>query len=59
MTIKTWAGFTKRKNSTARPSVGYVSRTVTLKEGTSIENPTFLLTGALFSIDYVEALSNY
>ena len=59
MTIKTWAGFTKRKNSTARPSVGYVSRTVTLKEGTSIENPTFLLTGALFSIDYVEAFNNY
>lgn len=59
MTIKTWAGFIKRKNSTARPSVGYVSRTVTLKEGTSIENPTFLLTGDLFSIDYVEAFNNY
>ena len=59
MTIKTWAGFTKRKNSTARPSAGYVSRTVTLKDGTSIENPTFLLTGALFSIDYVEAFNNY
>ena len=59
MTIKTWAGFTKRKNSTARPSVGYVLRTVTLKEGTSIENPTFLLTGAMFSIDYVEAFNNY
>lgn len=59
MTIKTWAGFTKRKNSTARPSVGYVSRTVTLKEGTSIENPTFLLTGDLFSVDYVEAFGNY
>lgn len=59
MTIKTWAGFTKRKNSTKRPTVGYVSRTVTLKEGTSIENPTFLLTGDLFSVDYVEAFGNY
>lgn len=59
MTIKTWAGFIKRKNSTKQPTIGYVEKTVTLKEGTSIENPIFLLTGDLFSVDYVQAFDHY
>lgn len=58
MTIKYWTSFSKRKNSTKQPSGG-TSATVTLKEGTSIENPIFLLSGDLFTCTYVEAFSHY
>ena len=58
MTIKTWSGFSKRRNSTKQPTGGS-SVTVTLKDGTSIENPTFLLSGNDFTIDYVEAFGHY
>ena len=33
--------------------------TVNLKEGTSIEKPTFLLRGDLFSCNYVQAFNHY
>ena len=60
MTIKTWTGFSKRRNSTKQPAdLDATSVTVTLKEGTSIESPTFLLSGDLFSVDYVQAFNNY
>lgn len=58
MTIKTWSGFSKRRNSTKQPTGGS-SVTVTLKDGTSIESPTFLLSGNDFTIDYVEAFGHY
>ena len=58
MTINYWTSFTKRKNSTSQPTGG-TSATVTLKEGTSIEHPTFLLTGNLFACTYVEAFGHY
>ena len=58
MTIYYWTSFTKRKNSTKQPSAG-TSLTVILKEGTSIESPTFLITGDHFDIVYVEAFSNH
>ena len=58
MTIKYWTSFSKRKNSTKRPTGG-TSVTCTLKEGTSIESPVFLLTGNLFTVTYVEAFSHY
>ncbi|MBQ1572436.1 MAG: hypothetical protein IIZ78_15010 [Clostridiales bacterium] len=58
MTIKYWTSFSKRKNSTKQPSGG-TSATVTLKEGTSIESPVFLLSGDLFTCTYVEAFSHY
>ena len=59
MNIKVYTSFTKRRNSTKVPSSGGTRKTVTLKEGTSIENPTFLLAGDLFTVDYVEAFGHY
>ena len=58
MTVKYWTNFSKRKNSTKQPSSG-TSLTVVLKEGTSIEKPTFLFSGDLFSCNYVEAFGHY
>lgn len=58
MTIKYWSNFSKRKNSTKQPTGG-TSLTVVLKDGTSIEKPTFLVTGNLFSCNYVEAFGHY
>ena len=58
MTIKTWSGFSKRKNSTKQPTGGSTV-TATLKEKTSIENPTFILASNDFSIDYVYAFGKY
>lgn len=59
MTITVYTGFSKRRNSTKVPSTGGTQKTVTLKEGTSIENPTFLLAGDLFTVDYVAAFGHY
>lgn len=58
MTIKVYTGFSKRRNSTKQPTGG-TQKTVTLKEGTSVEKPTFLLNGSDFTIDYVSAFNNY
>ena len=56
MNIYTWSGFTKRKNSTMHPPLLPLNPVaVTLKEGTSIENPIFLLSGNNFDIDYIKA----
>lgn len=59
MQITVYSNFTKRKNSTKRPSSGGVGRTVTLKENTSVENPSFILANNDFTINYVEAFGNY
>lgn len=59
MTINIWNNFSKRKNSTKQPSDAGTSVTVNLKEGTSIEKPTFLLSGDLFSCNYVQAFNHY
>jgi len=58
MTIKYWSNFSKRKNSTKQPTGG-TSLTVTLKEGTSIEKPTFLVSGNLFAVNYIQAFGHY
>lgn len=58
MTIKTWSGFSKRRNSTKQPTGGS-SVTVTLKDGTSIESPVFLLASNDFTINYVQAFGHY
>lgn len=58
MTIDYWTNFSKRKNSTKQPSSG-TSLTVTLKEGTSIEKPVFLISGDHFDICYVKAFTNH
>ena len=58
MTIYVWTSFAKKINSTAQPTGG-TSKTVTLKEGTSVENPTFILSGDHFDICYVKAFSDH
>lgn len=58
-TIKTWNGFSKRRNSTKQPSQAGTDIAVKLKEDTSIENPVFILQGDQFNIDYVQAFGAY
>ena len=55
MQITIYSGFKKRPNSTKQPTSGTVV-TVTLKEATSIENPTFILAGALSSYENITAV---
>lgn len=59
MTIKTWSNFSKRRNSTKQPAITGTDVTCTLKEATSIENPTFVLSGNDFTINYVQAFGHY
>lgn len=58
MTITVYQNFKKRKNSTKRPGAG-TDITCTLKENTSLENPTFILSSNDFSINYVKLGSHY
>lgn len=58
MNIKTWSNFSKRRNSTKQPTGG-TQVTCTLKETTSIEKPTFVLSSNDFSINYIEAFGEY
>jgi len=59
MIITYWTNFSKRKNSTKRPTSG-TDLTVVLKNGTSLENPTFILNDAnAFNITYVKAFDHY
>ena len=53
MEIKLYRNFKKRINSTKRPSSTPVSKTVRLKENTSIISPTFLLSGDDVNFNYV------
>lgn len=50
--------FSKRKNSTKRPSGGRSVNAV-LKENTSVDSPTFILKSNDFNINYVAAFGNY
>ncbi len=59
MTINYWTSFSKRKNSTKRPTGG-TQVNVNLKAGTSLEAPVFILTASdAFNIVYVEAFGHY
>ena len=58
MQIKTYSGFSKRFNSTKRPSGG-VTWDVQLKNETNAKSPTFIINTLDFSINYVEAFGNY
>lgn len=51
MTVQFVGNFSKRRNSTKQPSGG-TSRTVVLKEGTSMMKPAFLLSSALYTWNY-------
>ena len=58
MVIKLWDNFSKRRNSTKRPSGG-VAKNVYLKEETSIERPSFILQEPMKEWTYVHAFDKY
>lgn len=50
-----WANFNKRRNSTKQPTgSGDAVKTVRLKEGTSLEQPTFVLDGQVHGYNYAQ-----
>lgn len=51
MTVQFVGNFSKRRNSTKQPVSG-TSKTVVLKEGTSMMKPAFLLSSALYTWNY-------
>lgn len=55
MQITLFTGFSKREDSTLQPTGG-TTKTVTLKEKTSIESPTFILAEALSNVSNVTAV---
>lgn len=59
MNIKVWSDFSKRINSTKRPSGDGTSITVRLKENTSMVAPVFILTGNDFHFNYVQAFGRF
>lgn len=58
MEIVVFSNFSKKHNSTLLPNGG-TSISVRLKEDTSIENPSFILSSNDFSINYVRAFNKY
>lgn len=58
MEIKVYSGFSKAINSTKQPTGG-TTKTVRLKDGCSVINPVFLLTGYDLSNNYVSWGSRY
>lgn len=59
MIIKYWTSFSKRKNSTKRPSGG-TEINVSLKENTSIESPVFVLRNEnAFEMVYIQAFNHF
>lgn len=59
MNIKYWQGFSKRKNSTKQPSGTGTDLTVVMKDNTSREHPTFILSGYDWSMNYIKAFGDY
>lgn len=59
MNITVFSSFSKRKNSTKRPTGGTLISNVTLKNSCDIYNPTFELNLLDFHTNYVEAFGNY
>lgn len=51
--------FSKRRNSTKQPATLSDQRTVRLKETTSVDHPTFILTGDQFDYNYAQWGSRY
>lgn len=52
-TLNLWS-FSKRRNSTKQPTGAAVTKTVKLKEGTSLEQPTFILDGQVHGYNYAQ-----
>ena len=58
MNITIWENFNKRRNATKQPTGG-TTKSVALKDGADIENPTFILNDTIFDINYVQAFGKY
>lgn len=58
MQITCYSGFSKKPNSTKRPSSG-TSKTVTLKQPTSVMNPVFVMEGYSLAYNYIQWGSRY
>ena len=59
-TLNLWAGFSKRRNSTRQPSGSAdAAKTVRLKEGTSLQQPTFILDGQMHGYNYAQFAGMY
>lgn len=61
-TLNLWKNFEKRKNSTKQPpgtSGSYDTLSVVLKEGTSLEQPVFIIKSNDFSYNYAQFNSTY
>jgi hypothetical protein len=52
-TLNLWS-FSKKKNSTKQPTGAATTKTVRLKEGTSLESPVFVLDGAVHGYNYAQ-----
>lgn len=59
MQVELWKNFRKRKNSTKIPAISGKILEVALKGATSIENPTFIISGNEFEYNYIKALGHY
>lgn len=59
MTINLYSSFSKRRNSTKRPTGTGTEKTATLKENTSVEAPVFLLTTTANNWTYAKAFGHY
>lgn len=53
-----YSGFSKRRNSTKQPSGG-TTKSVALKEGTSLMHPEFILASVTWTWNYASAWGNY
>lgn len=59
MNITLFTNFTKRKNSTRRPTGTGTAATVYFKENCSVHNPVFLINGVDLNVNYVRFNNNY
>lgn len=59
MTIEVFSGFSKRIDSTKRPTGTGTQITVLLKNGCDLKNPVFELNTLYFTINYVKAFDAY
>ena len=59
MNITVYKNFSKRSNSTKRPTGGTVIQNVLLKDQCSIKNPIFEINTLDFDINYVQTFGNY
>lgn len=59
MNITVWNNFSKRDKSTLQPTGGTSISNVILKEATSVESPTFVLSSNDLDINYVQAFGHY